>query len=67
MDKIFETVGLDGPYQKILFIINLFTGVLPCIYSFQIPFLTRHPSFFVQKLNMKWNLTMIYAILLYIK
>ena len=51
MDKIFETVGLDGPYQKILLIINLLTGILPCIYSFQIPFLTRHPSFFVQKLN----------------
>ena len=51
MDKIFETVGLDGPYQKILLIINLFTGVLPCIYSFQIPFLTKHPSFFVQKLK----------------
>ena len=51
MDKIFETVGLDGAYQKTLFIINLFTGVLPCIYSFQIPFLTRPPNFFVQKLK----------------
>ena len=51
MDKIFETIGLEGAYQNTLFIINLFTGVLPCIYSFQIPFLTRHPSFFVQKLQ----------------
>jgi MFS family permease len=51
MDKIFETVGLEGTYQKILFIINLFTGSLPCIYSFQVPFLTKFPSFFVQKLK----------------
>ena len=51
METIFETVGLDGAYQKTLLIINLFTGVLPCIYCFQIPFLTRHPSFFVQKLK----------------
>ena len=51
MDKIFETIGMEGAYQNTLFIINLFTGVLPCIYSFQIPFLTRHPSFFVQKLK----------------
>ena len=51
MDKIFEAVGLDGLYQKTLFVINLFTGVLPCIYSFQIPFLTKPPSFFVQKLK----------------
>ena len=51
MDKIFESVGLEGAYQNILLMINLFTGFLPCIYSFQIPFLTRHPSFFVQKLK----------------
>ena len=51
MDKIFETIGLEGVYQNILLIINLLTGVLPCIYSFQIPYLTKHPSFFVQKLQ----------------
>ena len=51
MDKIFEVVGLDGLYQKTLFVINLLTGVLPCIYAFQIPFLTKPPSFFVQKLK----------------
>ena len=51
MDKIFEVVGLEGAYQNLLFAINLMTGVLPCIYSFQIPFLTKHPSFYVQKLK----------------
>ena len=51
MDKIFEVVGLEGPYQTTLLIINLFTGVLPSIYSLQIPYLTKHPSFFVKKLN----------------
>ena len=51
MDKIFESVGLEGSYQNTLFIINLLTAVLPSIYEFQIPFLTKHPSFFVQKLK----------------
>ena len=51
MDKIFESVGLEGEYQNILLIINIFTGFLPCIYSCQIPFLTKHPNFFVEKLN----------------
>ena len=51
MDKIFEVVGLEGAYQNLLFVINLMTRVLPCIYSFQIPFLTKHPSFYVQKLK----------------
>ena len=51
MDKIFEAVGLEGEYQNRLLIINIFTGFLPCIYSCQIPFLTKHPSFFVQKLK----------------
>ena len=50
MDKIFESVGLEGEYQNILLIINIFTGFLPCIYSCQIPFLSKHPNFFVQKL-----------------
>ena len=49
MDKIFEVVGLEGAYQNILFVINILTGVLPCIYSFQIPYLTKHPSFLVKK------------------
>ena len=51
MDKILETVGLEGAYQNTLFIINLLTGFLPCIYTFQVPFLTKPPSFFVQKLK----------------
>ena len=51
MDEIFEVVGLEGAYQNTLLIINLLTGFLPCIYSFQIPYLTKHPSFFVQKLK----------------
>ena len=51
MENIFEVVGLEGPYQTTLLIINLFTGVLPSIYSLQIPYLTKHPSFFVKKLK----------------
>ena len=51
MDKIFEVVGLEGSYQNTLLVINLLTAVLPSIYEFQIPFLTKHPSFFVQKLK----------------
>ena len=51
MDKIFEVVGLEGSYQTTLLIINWLTGVLPCVYSLQIPFLTKHPSFFVKKLK----------------
>ena len=51
MEKIFEVIGLEGAYQKILFQINLFTGVLTCIYLLQIPYLTKHPSFYVQKLK----------------
>ena len=51
MEKIFEAVGLEGPYQTTVFIINFFTGFLPCIYTLQIPFLTKIPSFFVKKLN----------------
>ena len=51
MDKIFEVVGLEGAYQNILFVINILTGVLPCIYSFQVPYLTKHPSFLVKKLK----------------
>ena len=51
MDEIFEVVGLEGAYQNTLLTINLLTGFLPCIYSFQIPYLTKHPSFFVQKLK----------------
>ena len=51
MDKIFEVIGLDGPYQTTLLIINLCTGVLPSIYSLQIPYLTKHPNFLVKKLK----------------
>ena len=51
MDKIFDVIGLEGPYQTTLLIINLFTGVLPSVYSLQIPYLTKHPSFFVRKLK----------------
>ena len=41
MDKIFEVVGLEGTYQKILFQINIYTGVLPCVYLLLIPYLTK--------------------------
>ena len=51
MDKIFEIIGLEGAYQNTLFIINLLTGFLPCIYTYQIPYLTKQPSFLVQKLQ----------------
>ena len=51
MDKIFEVVGLEGAYQTTLLIINLFTGLLPAIYTLQIPYLTKPPSFFVKKLK----------------
>ena len=51
MDKIFEVVGLEGTYQKILFQITIYTGVLPCVYLLLIPYLTKHPSFIVQKLK----------------
>lgn len=51
MDKIFEVIGLNGAYQKTLYIINLFTGLLPGIYTLQIPYLTKPPSFLVKKLK----------------
>ena len=51
MDKIFEHVGLEGPFQNRILTINFFTGVLPSIYSLQIPYLTKNPSFFVKKLK----------------
>ena len=51
MDNALEIVGLEGNYQKILLIINMFTGVLPAIYVIQIPYLTKYPNFFVKKLN----------------
>jgi len=50
MEKIFQVVGYDGPYQKYLFIINLLTSVLPCVYSIQVAFMTKHPSFYVKML-----------------
>ena len=51
MEKIFEVVGYDGPYQKYLFIINLLTNILPCIYSVQVAFMTKNPSFIVKILQ----------------
>ena len=51
MDKFFEQVGLEGPFQNRILTINMFTGVLPCIYTLQIPYLTKNPSFFVKKLK----------------
>ncbi len=51
MDKIFEIVGLEGNYQKKLLIINLLTGLLPVIYAVQVPFLTKHPNFLIEKLK----------------
>ena len=51
MEQIFQVIGYDGPYQKYLFIINLLTSVLPCVYSIQVAFLTKHPSFIVKILQ----------------
>ena len=51
MEQIFEIVGYDGPYQKYLFIINLLTSILPCVYSIQIAFMTKYPSFFFKILQ----------------
>ena len=51
MEKIFNAVGLEGKYQNILFTINLLTAILPTIYTLQIPYLTKYPSFLVRKLN----------------
>ena len=51
MEKIFQVVGCDGPYQKYLFIINLLTSILPCVYSIQVAFMTKYPSFFVKILQ----------------
>jgi hypothetical protein len=48
MDKIFEVIGLEGPYQTTILIINLLTGFLPSIYSIQVAILTKPPSFFVK-------------------
>ena len=46
-----KAVGLEGAYQNILFIINLLTGTLLCIYPLEIPYLTKRPSFLVKKLK----------------
>ena len=51
MEQIFDVVGYDGPYQKYLFIINLLTNIFPCIYSIQVAFMTKHPSFIVKILQ----------------
>ena len=51
MEQFFEVVGYDGAYQKYLFIINLLTNILPCVYSIQIAFMTKHPSFIAKVLQ----------------
>ena len=51
MEEIFNAVGYDGPYQNYLFIINLLTSVLPCVYSIQVAFMTKHPNFIVKVLT----------------
>ena len=51
MEKFFEVIGYDGAYQKYLFIINLLTSILPCVYSIQVAFMTKHPSFIVKILQ----------------
>ena len=51
MERIFQVVGYYGPYQKYLFIINLLTSILPCIYSIQVAFMTKIPSFYVKILQ----------------
>ena len=51
MEEIFQIVGYNGPYQKYLFIINLLTSILPCVYSIQVAFMTKIPSFYVKILQ----------------
>ena len=51
MEQIFQVVGYNGPYQKYLFIINLLTSILPCVYSIQVAFMTKIPSFYVKILQ----------------
>ena len=51
MEQIFQVIGYDGPYQKLLFKINLLTNILPCIYSIQDALMTKHPSFILKVLN----------------
>ena len=51
MEQIFEVVGYNGPYQTYLFIINLLTSILPCVYTIQVAFMTKHPSFIVKILQ----------------
>jgi len=51
MEQIFEVIGYDGPYQKYLFTINLLTNILFCIYSVQVAFMTKYPSFIVKILQ----------------
>ena len=51
MEQIFQVIGYNGPYQKYLFIINLLTSILPCVYSIQVAFMTKHPSFIVKILQ----------------
>ena len=51
MEQIFQVVGYNGPYQTYLFIINLLTSILPCVYSIQVAFMTKHPSFIVKILQ----------------
>ena len=51
MEQIFQVVGYNGPYQTYLFIINLLRSILPCVYSIQVAFMTKHPSFIVKILQ----------------
>ena len=51
MEQIFQVIGYEGAYQKYLFIINLLTSILPCVYTIQVAFMTKHPSFIVKILQ----------------
>ena len=51
MEQIFQVIGYEGAYQKYLFIINLLTSILPCVYTIQVSFMTKHPSFIVKILQ----------------
>ena len=51
MDKIFEILGYNGPYQRYLLIINLTTDIIPVIYTVWIAFLIKYPIFLVKKLQ----------------
>ena len=51
MEQIFKVVGYNCAYQKFLFIINLLSNLLPCIYTAVVAFMIKYPSFNVKILQ----------------